>query len=202
MEKEEKNKLPLGFKVGVIICSIIFVSIVSFAVYFYFTAPKEIKKEELDGGSINLTYSDDEQILTLSNLYGLTDEQGISLNSADLYFDFTIDVELDEASKIDYEISVIPQSNSTVPVNAIKVYLEKLTSGTYAATNMPVLLNVSKKKSDLGSRIGSMVIYGDTTQKSKKENYRLRAWVDGSAGYEIKPTDIISLKVEVCGKAS
>ncbi len=202
MEKEEKNKLPLGFKVGVIICSIIFVSIVSFAVYFYFTAPKEIKKEELDGGSINLTYSDDEQILTLSNLYGLTDEQGISLNSADLYFDFTIDVELDEASKIDYEISVIPQSNSTVPVNAIKVYLEKLTSGTYAATNMPVLLNVSKKKSDLGSRIGSMVIYGDTTQKSKKENYRLRAWVDGSAGYEIKPTDIISLKVEVYGKAS
>lgn len=202
MEKEEKNKLPLGFKVGVIICSIIFVSIVSFAVYFYFTAPKEIKKEELDGGSINLTYSDDEQILTLSNLYGLTDEQGISLNSADLYFDFTIDVELDEASKIDYEISVIPQSNSTVPVNAIKVYLEKLTSGTYAATNMPVLLNVSKKKSDLGSRIGSMVIYGDTTQKSKKENYRLRAWVDGSTGYEIKPTDIISLKVEVYGKAS
>lgn len=202
MEKEEKNKLPLGFKVGVIICSIIFVSIVSFAVYFYFTAPKEIKNEELDGGSINLTYSDEEEILTLSNLYGLSDEQGISLNSADLYFDFTLDVELDEASKIEYEISVVPQIKSTVPVNSIKVYLEKLTSGSYTATNIPVLLNPSKKESKLGSKAGSMVIYGDSTQKSKKENYRLRAWVDGSTGYEIKPTDIISLKVEVNGKAS
>ena len=200
--ENEKNKISRGVIIGSIFSTIVVIGIVSLILVSYFNAPKKVKYEELEGGSINLTYTDDENSLVLSNLVSYKDEDGIKINKADMYFDFSVSFALDEASKIEYELSVIPNKENTVPVKNIKVYLEKQKSGEFTSTDEPKLLSLSNKNSTLGSQSGSMVIYNSSTQKSKSENYRLRAWVDSSSLYTIQPTDVISLMVEVHGKAS
>ena len=165
--ENEKGKVSKGLVIGLIITTLIVVGVVSCVSYLYYNAPKKVEEKNLDGGSINLSYSDD------SN-----------------------------ASTIDYEVSVIPDKENTVPVKNIKVYLEKLKSGTFSSTGNPSELKLSKKATDLGSKSGSMVIYSNSTKKSVSENYRLRAWVDNTSLYVPTMTDKIVLNVEVHGKAS
>lgn len=200
--ENEKGKVSKGLVIGLIITTLIVVGVVSCVSYLYYNAPKKVEEKNLDGGSINLSYSDDSNALNISTVQVIDDISGMKINKADSYFDFTINVALDEASTIDYEVSVIPDKENTVPVKNIKVYLEKLKSGTFSSTGNPSELKLSKKATDLGSKSGSMVIYSNSTKKSVSENYRLRAWVDNTSLYVPTMTDKIVLNVEVHGKAS
>ena len=102
----------------------------------------------------------------------------------------------------DNDVCLKPNKDNTVPTKNIKVYLEKLKSGTFTSTGNPVQLKLSNKKSKLGTESGSMVIYSNSTKKSVSENYRLRAWVDNTSLYVPTMTDKIVLDVDVHGKAS
>ena len=198
----EKGKVSKGLVVGLIITSLMIISLVGAVSYFYYNAPKKVQEKVLEGGNINLSYSDDSNSLNISTVQVIDDISGMKINKADSYFDFTVSVSLDEATCIDYEISVKPNKDNTVPTKNIKVYLEKLKSGTFTSTGNPAQLKLSNKKSKLGTESGSMVIYSNSTKKSVSENYRLRAWVDNTSLYVPTMTDKIVLDVEVHGKAS
>ncbi len=200
--KEENNKISKGFWIGIIVLSLIFISLVTVVLYLYFSAPQKVESRELSGADINFTYTDEENVLTLTNLIALNDQYGIAQNSIDKYFDFSVSIDLEEASRVDYEISVVPDDKNTVPIDYIKVYLEKLNSGSFSSVFDPDFIKLSTKNSSLGTKKGSMVLYSNSLRKSVSDNYRLRAWVDYGSQYVIQPTDIISLKVEVNGKAS
>ena len=198
----EKGKVSKGLVVGLIITSLMVISLVGAVSYFYYNAPKKVQEKVLEGGNINLSYSDDSNSLNITTVQVIDDISGMKINKADSYFDFTVSVSLDEATGIDYEISVKPNKDNTVPTKNIKVYLEKLKSGTFTSTGNPAELKLSNKKTDLGSKAGSMVIYSNSTKKSVSENYRLRAWVDNTSLYVPTMTDKIVLDVDVHGKAS
>ena len=200
--ENEKGKVSKGLVVGLIVTTLLVVTLVGTTSYFYYNAPKKVQDKMLEGGNINLSYTDDSNSLNITTVPVIDDINGMKINKADSYFDFTVSVDLDEATNIDYEISVIPNKENTVPVKNIKVYLEKLKSGTFSSVGNPVELSLSNKKTDLGSKSGSMVIYNTSTKKSISENYRLRAWVDSTSLYVPTMTDKIVLDVEVHGKAS
>ena len=198
----EKGKVSKGLVVGLIITTLMVISLVCAVSYFYYNAPKKVQEKVLEGGNINLSYSDDSNSLNITTVQVIDDISGMKINKADSYFDFTVSVSLDEATGIDYEISVKPNKDNTVPTKNIKVYLEKLKSGTFTSTGNPVQLKLSNKKSKLGTESGSMVIYSNSNKKSVSENYRLRAWVDNTSLYVPTMTDKIVLDVDVHGKAS
>ena len=200
--ENEKGKISIGLLIGIAVASLLVISAIILTVSLYYSAPKEVKEEVLEGGSINLTYSDDESSLNITSVTVADDINGMKINKADSYFDFSVVINLNEASQIDYELSVTPSKETTIPAKNIKVYLEKYNSGSYVSLVNPTTLKLNSKKSDLGSKIGSMPIYSNSTKKSLSENYRLRAWVDSTSNYTVNPTDKIVLDVEVHGKAS
>lgn len=200
--KNKEGKVSGKLIVLLVVTTLLVIGAVSFTCYYYFNIPKEVKENKLEGGSVNLTYSDDTSSLRLDSVVKLDDLDGMIINKADSYFDFTVDVALDEASKIEYEISVIPNKETTVPSKYIKVYLEKLQTGSFVSVSEPMLLKPIKEKNDFGSKPGSMILYNNSLRRSLSDNYRLRAWVDNTSQYVVSPTDKIVLDVEVNGKAS
>ena len=198
----DKNKMSKGVLFGILGVSCLVIIIVVLAAWLYFNAPKKVKKEKLEGGNIYLTYSDDICGLDISGFTALTDDEGKKINRADMYFDFSVASELDEANEILYEIVVTPEKKTTVPLKNIKVYLEKQSSGTYVPVGEPMVLSVSKEKTTLGSPANSMVLHKESKKKSITDNYRLRVWASKEGGATITDKDIISLKVSVNGKAS
>lgn len=198
----DKNKMSKGVLFGVLVVTVLVIIILSLAAVLFFNAPKKVKKEQLEGGNVYLTYSDDICGLDISGFTALSDAEGQKLNRADMYFDFSVASELDEANEILYEIAVTPEKKTTVPLKNIKVYLEKQSSGTYVPVGEPMVISVSKEKSTLGSPENSMIIHKEAKKKSITDNYRLRVWASKESGATITEKDIISLKVSVSGKAS
>lgn len=198
----DKNKMSKGVIFGILGVSCLVIVILVLAIVLYFNAPKTVKKEKLEGGNIYLTYSDDICGLEVSGLTPVTDVEGKKLNQADMYFDFSVASELDEANEINYEIVVVPEKKTTIPNKNIKVYLEKQNSGTYVPVGEPQVISLSKSKTSLGSPKNSMVIHKETKKKSITDNYRLRVWISKESGATITPKDMVSLKVAVYGKAS
>ncbi|MBQ8132033.1 MAG: hypothetical protein IJ193_06050 [Bacilli bacterium] len=198
----DKNKVSKGVLFGIIGVSCLVIIIVVLAAVLYFNAPKKVKKEKLEGGNIYYTYSDDICGLEITKFQPFTDADGKKINQADMYFDFSVASEMDEANEINYEISITSDKKTTVPLKNVKVYLEKQSSGTYVPVGEPKTVSLSKETSKLGSPANSMVIHTETKKKSITDNYRLRAWVSKESGATLTDKDILSLRVSVSGKAS
>lgn len=200
--KDKKNKCSKGVLIGTLLAMLLVIVGVCLAVYIYISSPKTVQEEKLDGGNIYLTYTDDVCGLTLTNLGLFSDDNGMALNIADLYFDFSVSVSLEDAQKISYEISLVPDKTSTVDDKYVKAYLEKQTSGTFTSVFEPDFITLENSKTALGSPKGSMVLHTEEKNKSTSDNYRLRLWVSDENQVQLTPQDIISYKVVVNGKAS
>lgn len=179
MEKDKKGEeLSKEFWIAVIsICSFMIVLITIGFVVFSNRAPDVIEKEE-DGGNVTLNYSTSTNALTLYSATPTTNSVGMKNMIAGQYFDFSVDVDLAGAPKVEYEISVIKDvSSSNIPDDDIRIYLEKEDSGTYVKMFGPEKFTASKNYSSVGSEIGSMVLANVKKIKSGTDNYRLRIWL-------------------------
>ena len=118
------NKLSKNF--WIVVCCIL---IVSLATGFVMSSnePDNVVKKEKNGGNLVLNYSGNTDGLTITNVVPTSDIVGMANNIDGSYFDFSVDVDLDKAKSIDYELSISKvSSNCTIPDNDIKVYLEKM----------------------------------------------------------------------------
>ena len=183
MEEEKKGReLSKNFWITVIIVciSLMIVVIIGF-VKFHNRAPEIIEKEE-DGGYVTLNYTSKVNALSILNATPLTDAVGMKNLKEGQYFDFSVDVNVDEAPKVEYEVSVIKNENaSTIPDEDIRIYLEKEESGTYQKVFGPEEFTPSKNYSSVGSELGSMVLVNSQKVKSETDNYRLRIWLSNKA---------------------
>lgn len=162
-------------------------------VIFSLNGPKIVDEEE-NGADIILNYSSNISGLQIRNASKTKDADGI-LNLKDgEYFDFSVEVILDNASKVEYEISVIKDElNSTISDDDIKIYLEKEKEGTYTKVFGPSKFKPLKKKSEFGSVKGSMPLLNVKKTNSSTDNYRLRMWLsdestlsDGTYAVEVE----------------
>lgn len=176
-----------------LISSVLIGLIVLGFVIFSLNGPKIVDEEE-NGADIILNYSSNISGLQIRNASKTKDADGI-LNLKDgEYFDFSVEVILDNASKVEYEISVIKDElNSTISDDDIKIYLEKEKEGTYTKVFGPSEFKPLKKKSEFGSVKGSMPLLNVKKTNSSTDNYRLRMWLsdestlsDGTYAVEVE----------------
>ena len=167
-------------------------------VVFSLNGPKIVDEEE-NGADIILNYSSNISGLQIRNASKTKDADGI-LNLKDgEYFDFSVEVILDNASKVEYEISVIKDElNSTISDDDIKIYLEKEKEGTYTKVFGPSEFKPLKKKSEFGSVKGSMPLLNVKKTNSSTDNYRLRMWLSDESTLS---DGTYSVEVEVNGVA-
>jgi hypothetical protein len=200
MKNKKGNELSGVFWIILIIICLVLAIFVGF-LFVEFGKQKDIviDKEE-SGGNIILNYTNNITGLYITKAIPTNDAIGIKLNNEGQYFDFAIDTKLDNATSIDYEISVIKDvKKSTIPDSDIRIYLEKENSGTYTKVFGPSEFKGIKEDSKLGSQAGSMILNKVTTKKSIVDNYRLRLWLSDSSNLQ---NGDYAVEVVVNGKAN
>ena len=160
---------------------------------------KDVIEEEENGADIILNYSSNISGLQIRNAEKIKDADGMVDLTDGEYFDFSIDTLLDNASNVEYEISIVKDIvNSTIPDEDIKIYLEKEKDGTYTKVFGPSKFTPLKKESELGSKKGSMALLNVKKTNSNTDNYRLRMWLSDKSELN---SGSYSIDVEVNGIA-
>ena len=199
MENKKSGSLSRNFwyvLIGMCLALLFFVGIIFFA---FANREPEVIEKKVKGGNIILNYTNDITGLSISKATPITDNVGMKNEKEGEVFDFTIDIDIDSASAIDYEIAVIKEeSASTIKDDDIRIYLEKEDRGTYEKVFGPEAYKPLEKDTKLGSPEGSMVVFKDTTKKSLKENYRLRMWLSSKS---VTKDGNYKVEVVVNGKA-
>ena len=160
---------------------------------------KDIQIEEENGADIILNYSSNNSGLEIKNATKTKDDDGIANLKDGEYFDFSIETLLDNASNVEYEISIIKDEDvSTIPDEDIRIYLEKEKEGTYTKVFGPDKFTPLKKKSEFGSKKGSMPLISVRKTNSNTDSYRLKIWLSDKTTLN---NGTYSVEVEVNGIA-
>lgn len=201
MEKKNNGESKLTKKFWILMIGICVLLIVVVAVgYFLFSRRDvEVVDRTKSGGNVTLNYATDVNGLTIINAVPTAKDVAMKSLTEGQYFDFSVEVDLDNASEVEYEISVTKDiENSTINDNDIRIYLEKEESGTYAKVFEAGPFVGLKSKTDLGSKKGDMVLTKVKKKKTATDNYRLRMWLDSVSTMK---TGNYSVEININGKA-
>ena len=116
--KNSKTKTLIIVAILILIFSVIGVS---YAAIFYSKTGEKVNT--VSTGTMMMSYSENTNGISLTNAYPMTDEVGMALNQDRQYFDFTVSATTGGQSIINYMITATKEADSTLPDNAIKVYL-------------------------------------------------------------------------------
>ena len=196
MDSKNSNSafLILMMSVVILLMGLIVAGFVAFSL-----KDDDVIEEEENGADIILNYTSNDSGLSIKSTSKVKDADGMVNLKDGEYFDFSVEVLLDNASNVEYEISVEPEEiNSTIPNGDIRIYLEKEKEGTYTKVFGPDKFTPLKKDSKLGSKKGSMPLIEVKKTNSNTDNYRLRMWLSDKSNLS---EGTYSVEVEVHGMA-
>lgn len=183
MEKESIFKgLSNNFWIVLIVVCIILMLFIGFGYSCFSNRDANVIEKVIEGGYVTLKYTNSTSGLSIYKAKPTTDNVGSKESENGKYFDFSVDTDLKDASKIEYEISVKKDtSKSNISDDDIRIYLEKEESGTYSEFFGPNKYLPIKKDTKIGTEAGSMVVANLTKIKSGTDNYRLRIWLSDTS---------------------
>lgn len=198
-----ENNKGISKKMWFIIVGIVLVvvAIIVIAAMVFYNQPSDVEIDELNGGEVSLTYTDDENVFTISGAQMMSDTDGMNQDAVDKYFDFTVSTDISNANNIEYSIILVKdEKNSTALNENIKIYLEKQNSGSFEKVFGPEVFDANIKE---GTYEGAaMTILKATKKNSTKDNYRLRMWLAVDSQVNAGDIQNFTVKIIVDGKAS
>lgn len=198
---KENNKVSSGVIISIVVTSFIVVLII-FSAFVFFIDSEKNKNKVIDDGVVLMTYNLENPILDLSTVVPINDDEGIILDSPEHIFDFTVDVNLEDSSEIEYEIVILKDDKSTISDKNVRFYLERQESGSYVKVNEVTSYIPLTKKSDFSAPKGSMVLAKIKCKKNSTDNYRLRMWFSDTGEYSLEEPQNYNISVSVYGHAS
>ena len=195
-EKNKSSKYFLCFLF--IVCGILLVFSILGFLLFVTRKPKIIDEEE-NGGKVLLKYTNVYAGLKMLRAIPTSDMVGMQNIEDGTYFDFSIETSIDEATSVDYEISITKDKRTcNLSDEDIRIYLEKEKNGTYTKIFGPDKFEGLKKDTVIGSKKGNMVIQSVNKTKNSNDNYRLRVWLSDKS---LITDNYCNIEVFVNGKA-
>ena len=196
------NKKGISFKVWMLLIAV-FLSVgavIGVSSYLFYGEPKNIEYDEVSGGEISMTYTDDKNVFAITNGIKMSDAEGMIQDASDKFFDFSINTDISNANNLEYSIILVKDETlSTALDENVKIYLEKEVSGSYSEVTGPIVFSSNMKDSELGE---AMTIYKGTNKNNKTENFRLRMWISDTAEVISEQIQNYSVKIMVDGKAN
>ena len=196
------NKKGISFKVWMLLIAV-FLSVgavIGVSTYLFYGDEKNIEYDEVSGGEISMTYTDDQNIFSIINGVKMSDAEGIAQDASDKYFDFAINTDISNANNLEYSIILVKDETlSTALDENVKIYLEKEVSGSYSEVYGPVVFSSNMKDSEYEN---AMTIYKGSNKNNKTENFRLRMWISSDANITPEQIQNYSVKIMVDGKAN
>lgn len=177
MKDNNQKKLSKKFWIITFIFSLIVICFFIVGVVVFVNKKPEVINKTSYGGTIKLNYTSNSNVFSIENLKLISDDEGMKMLDAGMYYDFSVVSNLNKSKNVTYEISIEKVlGKSNVDDKDIKIYLEKEDSGSYKSVLKPTNYQKIKKTSNVGTKKG-MVLYKNTINKSSTDNYRLRIWL-------------------------
>ena len=197
---DNKKGISKRILITCLIIVLLVICIVIGAFYIHNNQPVDVIEEDLVGGNVSLTYSDEENLFVIENAIPTSDMVGTKLDSAELFFDFTVKTEIEDANYVEYEIILVKDEvNSSALNDNIKVYLEKEKRGSYSKVVEPTVFKSNLTDKELGDDL--MSVYKQKKTSSGSDNYRLRMWVADTAVFNAGETQNFGIKIALKGIA-
>ena len=172
----EKNRKQIIWSIIGIVILILMAISVSYAAVFYSKTGEKVNT--VTTGTITMSYSENTNGINLTDAYPMADGIGKTLSQQNQYFDFTISATLGDTI-INYAVTATKESDSTLPDNAVKVYLTDINGGAdkeILATTKISDLDITRSHVS-GAPDGQFLLYSNSFSKNTSNNYRLRMWV-------------------------
>ena len=193
---KSKSKRSSFFIIMLIILLIIALLGATYSLFMY--AKRGIKDNTIKTSSINFSFDETTNGISLKNALPMKDEVGKKLQKYDNksgYFDFTVsyDNTSSSARPVSYEIYITPSENNTLDGKYVKIYLTD-------ENDLPLYDNGVKTFDQLEEAKttddNSKQLYYNSFTKSGKKKFRLRIWL--SENYPIdNESKSFKLKVNV-----
>ena len=165
----------------IILCVIILILAVigvSYAAIFYSKMGEKVNR--VTTGTMTMSYSENTNGINITNASPISDAVGQNLNDENQYFDFTVSASMSGSTIINYTITATKEADSTLPDNAVKVYLTSMNSGNESQVLEPTKISDLQVTSGNreGAPNGQFILLNSNFNKTESRNYRLRMWVD------------------------
>ena len=105
-ERKKGKELSGRFWATVIGICIVMIALVTVGFIIFSNRTPEVVETEEDGGYVTLNYTSEVNALTILGAVPTADAVGMKNMNADQYFDFSVDVDLLDAPKVEYEVSI------------------------------------------------------------------------------------------------
>lgn len=177
MKKENNNSKSTALIILCVIILILAVIGVSYAAIFYSKMGEKVNR--VTTGTMTMSYSENTNGINITNVNPMSDDVGRSLNDENQYFDFTVSASMSGNVIINYTITAIKEADSTLPNNAVKVYLTSLNNGRETQVLAPTKISDLQvaSSSNIGVPDGQFILFNSNFNKTESRSYRLRMWV-------------------------
>ena len=201
--KDNNSKQVLLSVLGVAILVVAVVG-VSFAA-FTFSQTGEVVNQ-ITTGTINMSYSEPVNGITLTNAMPMNDATGMALAEDNEHFDFSVGATINGSgtTTINYVITAVTEPGSTLTDDYVKVYLTNMGGDADTQILAPTVVSSLEQTtaSDVsGAPEGQYVLQRGTFDATGTNQYRLRMWV--ADNYAVTgSSETYTLRVNVYGAAA
>ncbi len=187
-----------------IICIIVLILAVvgvSYAAIFYSKTGEKINR--VTTGTITMSYSETTNGINLTDAYPMTDDVGKTLSQENQYFNFTVSASVGGNAIINYAVTAVKENDSTLPDNAVKVYLTSTNGGSETQILAPTKISDLEitNSNNSGAPDGQYILATGNFTETVSNNYCLRMWI---ANDYVLPdfTQTYKLRVNVYGNVA
>ncbi len=174
-ENKGKSKSLVLLILGIIIL-IIAVFGVSYAAIYYSKMGEKVNN--VSTGTLTMSYSENTNGINLTDANATSDSVGMAMSQENEYFDFTVSATMSGSTTVDYVIVGSKDTSSTLPDNAIKVYLTEVNGDSERQVVSPTKIS-ELDSTDTISYVpdNQYVLLQSNFNKTTSRNYRLRMWI-------------------------
>ena len=174
-ENKGKSKSLVLLILGIIIL-IIGVFGVSYAAIYYSKLGEKVNN--VSTGTLTMSYSENTNGINLTDANATSDSVGMAMSQENEYFDFTVSATMSGSTTVDYVIVGSKDTSSTLPDNAIKVYLTEVNGDSERQVVSPTKIS-ELDSTDTISYVpdNQYVLLQSNFNKTTSCNYRLRMWI-------------------------
>ena len=168
---------------------VILVGIIGITYAFFSTGGSQEQANTFTSGCLNISLTDASSSISLSNIYPVTDIEGLEGTS----YDFTITNTCDTSANYSINLESLNQVSNSLSADYIKVALSSDTVGNVIS----ILSDNTSVTPEIDGAYESYNLYTGTLGASEAKTYHLKLWLDYDATVEQAANKVYSSKINV-----
>ncbi len=168
---------------------IILVGIIGITYAFFSTGGSQEQANTFTSGCLNISLTDASSSISLSNIYPVTDIEGLEGTS----YDFTITNTCDTSANYSINLESLNQVSNSLSADYIKVALSSDTVGNVIS----ILSDNTSVTPEIDNAYESYNLYTGTLGASETKTYHLKLWLDYDATVEQAANKVYQSKINV-----